>query len=144
MLKEQGAEHVIVDDGTSVAAAVNDLYPAGVNKVLELIGGSTLADSISCLAKDGICCMLGLVGGKVSVSDFNALAMIPTERSLTTYGERTFQASNFPLDDLLQQIGDGSLKIRVGAVFPMDRIVEAHECMESNTAQGKLVVLTGM
>lgn len=41
--------------------------------VLELVGGTTLPDSLACLAKDGICCLLGLVGGSPLVPDFNPL-----------------------------------------------------------------------
>ena len=144
MLLENGAHKVIIDDGVSISTAVKEIYPNGVDKVLELVGGSTLVDSISCLAKNGICCLVGLVGGSHLLPDFNPLAMIPTERYLTAYGERTFQAANFPLDELIRQIENGSLKIRLGKVFTIDQIVEAHECMEKNEGGGKIVVLTGM
>ncbi|KXL50716.1 hypothetical protein M433DRAFT_1739 [Acidomyces richmondensis BFW] len=144
LLKEHGAEHVIVDDGKSICNTVKNLYPSGINKILELVGGATVADSISCLAKDGICCFVGMVGGAPVFRDFNPLLTVPTERYLTAYGERTFNANNFPLDDLVEQIDTGKLKVRVGKVFTIDRIAEAHECMEKNEACGKIVVLTGM
>lgn len=143
-LKESGVDHVVVDDGSSLREEITDICPGGVNKVLELVGGTSLPDSISCLAKGGICCMVGLVGGSPLVPDFNPLAMIQTERYLTAYGERTFAPSNLPLDDLLQQVIDGNLKIPIGKVYRMDQIVEAHECMENNEGAGKIVVLTGM
>ena len=75
------------------------------------------------------------------VADFNPLAMIQTERYLTAYAERTFTPDNLPLDELIAQIEKGTLKLRVGKVFHMDQIVEAHECMERNDSQGKIVVL---
>ena len=144
LLMDNGAERVVVDDGTALSKKVMEMYPGGVDKVLELVGGTTLADSLACLAKDGICCLVGLVGGSASVQDFSPLAMIQTERYLTAYGERTFTPSNLPLGDLVKQVQEGSLKIRVGKVFQMDQIVEAHECMERNEGNGKIVVLTGM
>lgn len=144
MLKEHGAGHIIVDDGKSIYSAVMRLYPSGMNKILELVGGATITDSMSCLAKDGICCFVGMVGGAPVFPDFNPLFMVPTERYLTAYGERTFNANNLPLDDLVQQIETGKLKVRIGKVFTMDRIAEAHECMENNEAGGKIVVLTGL
>ncbi|RDW71637.1 hypothetical protein BP6252_08200 [Coleophoma cylindrospora] len=144
MLRDNGADHIVVDDGSSVSQAVQRLQPSGVDKVLELIGATTLVESLSLLNKDGICCLVGLVGGSHLVADFNPLAMIQTERYLTAYGERNFAASNLPLDELIQQIKDGSLKIHTGKVFQMTQIVEAHEYMENNESNGKIVVLTGM
>jgi NADPH:quinone reductase-like Zn-dependent oxidoreductase len=47
-----------------------------------------------------------------------------------------------PLDELAGQIAGGSLKVPVGKVFKLDEIVEAHRLMESNSAGGKIVVLT--
>ena len=36
----------------------------------------------------------------------------------------------------------GTLRIRLGRLFKLDDIVEAHRCMEENKAGGKIVVLT--
>ena len=47
-----------------------------------------------------------------------------------------------PLQDFVQEIEDGRTAVRIGKVFPLDEIVEAHRCMEENRAQGKIVVLT--
>lgn len=143
VLRDNGADEVLIDDGTSLSKALSDVYPSGVNKVLDLVGGTSLPDSLACLDSDGICCLVGVVGGSATVPDFNPLAMISTERYLTAYGERNFNSSNFPLGELVSQIQDGSLKVRLGKVFGMDQIVEAHECMERNESLGKIVVLTG-
>lgn len=37
---------------------------------------------------------------------------------------------------------EGKLKVKVGKVFKLDDIVEAHRTMEENKAGGKIVVLT--
>ena len=47
-----------------------------------------------------------------------------------------------PLDELVEQVAAGTLRIQVGKVFKLDDIVEAHRCMEENKAGGKIVVLT--
>ena len=47
-----------------------------------------------------------------------------------------------PLEDLIEQISAGTLKVQVGKTFHLDEIVEAHRCMEENKAGGKIVVLT--
>lgn len=144
LLRDSGVDHVIVDDGSDKSEAVRSLFPAGVNKVLELVGGTTTLDSLACLGQDGVCCLVGLVGGSPFVPNFNPLSMLRMERYLTAYAERTFSSDNLPLAELIEQIEEGSLKIPIGRVFHMDQIVEAHECMERNEGNGKIVVLTGM
>jgi len=47
-----------------------------------------------------------------------------------------------PLDELVEQVAAGTLRVQVGSVFKLDDIVEAHRCMEENKAGGKIVVLT--
>jgi NADPH:quinone reductase-like Zn-dependent oxidoreductase len=61
LLKSRGASHVVVDDG-SVAEEVRKQTGGGVNKVLELIGTTTLLDSLQCCRPQGIVCMTGIVG----------------------------------------------------------------------------------
>lgn len=59
-LKNNGVTHVIVDDG-DIAGSVKKIFPGGVDKVLELIGTTTLKDSLNCVKDGGICCMTGIV-----------------------------------------------------------------------------------
>ena len=61
---------------------------------------------------------------------------------LTTYdgGPKDFTLT--PLDELVEQVAAGRLRVQVGRVFKLDDIVEAHRCMEENKAGGKVVVLT--
>jgi NADPH:quinone reductase-like Zn-dependent oxidoreductase len=47
-----------------------------------------------------------------------------------------------PLEELVEKIASGQLPIQVGKVFKLDQIVDAHRCMEDNTAGGKIVILT--
>jgi hypothetical protein len=35
-------------------------------------------------------------------------------------------------------------RLRIGKIFSIDEIVEAHRCMEENRAGGKIVVLTNL
>ena len=47
-----------------------------------------------------------------------------------------------PLEELVEQIAAGKLRVQVGRTFQLDDIVEAHRVMEENRAGGKIVVLT--
>jgi len=45
------------------------------------------------------------------------------------------------LQDFIQAIEDGNIKLNIDKIFALDQMVEAHQYMESNRAKGKLVVV---
>ncbi|MCJ7591029.1 MAG: zinc-binding alcohol dehydrogenase family protein [Woeseiaceae bacterium] len=141
LLRENGADQVFVDTG-QIAAQVREVFPCGVNKVLELVGTTTLIDSLSCTKSKGIVCMTGMVGDQWSFQDFSPMGSIPTAVCLTTYSGGADDFMRTPLQELIDQIEEGSLVPKVGRVFSLDQIVDAHRCMEENKAGGKIVVLT--
>ena len=137
MLKANGADEVIVDDG-----AVSKKLEEKFDRVLELIGTTTLLDSLKCAKEGGSVCMMGMVGNKWSLDDFSPMESIPSAVNLTVYdgGPNEFMAT--PLEELAKQVKEGKMKVQVGKVFTLDDIVEAHRMMEENKAGGKIVVLT--
>ena len=136
-----GVEQVFIDSG-SIAEQVKEVFPRGVDKVLELVGTTTLGDSLRCARSRGIVCMTGMVGNKWSFDDFSPMDVIPTAVCLTTYdgGAEDFMLT--PLEELVEKIAAGQMPIHVGKVFRLDQIVDAHRCMEQNKAGGKIVVVT--
>lgn len=141
LLRKSGADKIFIDAG-SIAADVRKVYPGGVDKVLELVGTTSLKDSLHCARQGGIVCMTGMVGNKWSFDEFAPMEVIPTAVCLTTYDGGVEDFMQMPFDDLLQQIASGELPVQVGKVFRLDEIVEAHRVMEENRAGGKIVVLT--
>jgi NADPH:quinone reductase-like Zn-dependent oxidoreductase len=141
LLHANGAEYVFTDTG-SIAPQVRAACPDGFDKVLELVGATTLVDSLACARKQGIVCMSGMVGDRWRLPDFEPMQAIPTAVCLTIYsgGADDFMAT--PLQALVEQIEAGSLRVQVGKTFHLDEIVEAHRCMDANQAGGKIVVLT--
>jgi NADPH:quinone reductase-like Zn-dependent oxidoreductase len=141
LLRKSGADQIFIDSG-SIAADVRKVYPGGVDKVLELVGTTSLKDSLHCARQGGIVCMTGMVGNKWSFDEFAPMEVIPTAVCLTIYDGGVEDFMQMPFDDLLQQIASGELPVQVGKVFRLDEIVEAHRVMEENRAGGKIVVLT--
>jgi NADPH:quinone reductase-like Zn-dependent oxidoreductase len=141
LLRASGVDQVFIDTG-SIFEQVREVSPGGVGKVLELVGTTTLLDSLHCAKQRGIVCMTGMVGNKWSFDNFSPMDAIPTAVCLTTYdgGAEDFMLT--PLDKLVQQVASGRLHIQVGKTFNLDDIVEAHRCMEENRGGGKIVVLT--
>jgi NADPH:quinone reductase-like Zn-dependent oxidoreductase len=140
MLRSSGADEVFLDNGT-IAHDVRQAYPKGVDKVLELIGTTTLEDSLHCAREGGVVCMTGIVGNKWAFENFAPMEKIPTAVCLTSYAGESDDFISTPLEQLAQQIVAGTLKVQIGRVFQMDEIVEAHRLMEDNKAGGKIVVL---
>jgi NADPH:quinone reductase-like Zn-dependent oxidoreductase len=140
LLRRNGVEQVFIDSGI-IAEQVKEVFPRGVDKVLELVGTTTLLDSLRCAKQRGIVCMTGMVGNQWSFEHFSPMDAIPTAVSLTTYDGGTEDFMRTPLEDLVEKIATGQLPVQIGAVFKLDQIVEAHRCMEENKAGGKIVVL---
>ena len=140
LLRSSGADQVFIDTG-AIAKQVKEVFPSRVDKVLELVGTTTLGDSLRWAKQRGIVCMTGMVGKKWSFDDFSPMDVIPTSVCLTTYdgGPEDFMLT--PLDELVEQVAAGTLRVQIGRVFKLDGIVEAHRCMEENKAGGKIVVL---
>jgi NADPH:quinone reductase-like Zn-dependent oxidoreductase len=142
LLRSGGVDEVIIDNG-SIASEVRQRYPEGVDKVLEMIGITSLPDSLQCAKQGGIVCMTGIVGNKWSFDNFAPMEVIPTAVCLTAYAGESEDFMRTPLNDLARQVEAGTLRLQVGATFPIDDIVAAHRLMEENKAGGKIVVLTG-
>jgi len=141
LLRASGVDQVFIDTG-SIAEQVKEVCSGGVDKVLELVGTTSLQDSLRCAKPRGIVCMTGMVGNKWSIDNFSPMDMIPTAVSLTTYDGGPEDFMRTPLEELIEQIAAGTLHVNVGKVFQLDEIAEAHRCMEENKAGGKIVVLT--
>ena len=140
LLRANGAEQVFIDNGT-IADQVK--RTGGFNKLLEVVGVTTMRDSLQCVEEDGIVCMVGSVSGKWAFEDeFSPMASIPTAVSLTAYHSSVKAVMETPFDEIVEQLGTERIKGLIGRVFVgLDTINEAHRCMDEDRAGGKIVVL---
>ena len=141
MLKDNGADHVFIDTG-EIAGDVRRVFPDGVDKVLELVGTTTLLDSLQSAARFGSVCMTGMVGNAWELDQFSPMGAIPSTVNLTTYSGGSRDFVDTPLQTIVNEVEVGRMTPKIGRVFQLDDIVEAHRCMEDNAAGGKIVVLT--
>lgn len=137
-LKDNGADYTIVDDGV-IEGKIKEIFPEGIDKVLEFIGPKTLNDSMKCLKEGGICCNTGVLGGEEYIPEFDPIKTIPNNRYLTSF------FSNYPtqeiMDNLFKFITDNLIKPEIAKVFNnLEDIGKAHELMESNKAKGKIII----
>lgn len=136
-----GVHAIIVDDG-AIEGEVRRLQPAGVDKVLELVGGNGIRDSLRCVKQGGIVCQTGYLSNQWRMDGFSPLGEIPSGVYLTSYAGENSNLSPALLQAFIDQVESGDLQIKIDQVFQLDAIVEAHRYMEANKASGKLVVVT--
>lgn len=141
MLLKNGADEVVIDTG-EIAPAVREHHPKGVDRVLELVGTTTLLDSLQCAAPGGSVCMTGMVGTAWEFERFSPMDSIPTAVSLTTYSGGAGDFLSTPLQQVVDAVEAGAFIPPIGMTFSIDEIVAAHRAMEDNTAGGKIVVTT--
>jgi NADPH2:quinone reductase len=117
-----------------------------IDGVLDLVGNSTILDSLAMLRRGGRACLAGFLGGLGPVTDFNPLLQMSSGVHFSFFGSFVFGTPGFPLSDVpLQAIaGDvaaGRYKAKPARVFRFEDIREAHRVMDANEANGKLVVI---
>ncbi len=139
VLLANGADYVVIDNGT-VSDQIRELFPLGVNKVLELVGTKTLKDSLKCIAPKGMVCMTGILGNEWTMKEFTPMGDIPSLGRLTVYmGE----SNNLPQElfqEFIDKVENGTITLNIDKVFQLDEVAAAHQYMEDNRAIGKLVV----
>jgi NADPH:quinone reductase-like Zn-dependent oxidoreductase len=141
-LTAAGVDHVLVDDGGSLAASVHVVWPEGPDHVLDLVGASTLPDSLRLVRRGGTVCMAGSLSGWL-IPDFEPIAMIPSGTKLTAFHSDNVKGSagTTVLQRVVHEVEAGVYRPNVDRVFGLDDIVAAHQYMENNQATGKLVVV---
>lgn len=140
VLRENGATHVLIDTG-QLASQVRSIFPEGIDKVLELVGTSTLHDSLSCLKPGGTGCMSGMLAERWTIPDFAPMEFIPATVRLTTYDSGQITSPTAVFQDFIRQLEAGQVKLAVSRTFTLDQIADAHRFMDTNQGAGKLVVL---
>ena len=139
-LLKNGADNVLIDDG-HLATQAKSIAASGFDKVLELIGTTTLKDSLACAAPGGIVCMTGILSEQWSVADFAPMDFIPSTVSLTIYGSGHTRIDANSFQQFIRDVEAGDIHLSIGGIFTLEEIVAAHQLMDSNLANGKIVLL---
>jgi NADPH:quinone reductase-like Zn-dependent oxidoreductase len=145
LLKKLGATAVIVDEGR-IDMEVMAIEPGGVDQVMELVGTASLEDSMSCIRPRGGICLAGFLGGMKPIEQFQPIFQIPSGVRVTTlasafaFGQKGFELSAIPLQKIITDIEEGRIPNILSRSFKVVEIAEAHRLVETNMANGKVVV----
>lgn len=136
-----GAERVITEGPN-----LSERLPEKFDAILELVGNSTIVDSLKMVRRAGRVCLAGFLGGLAPITDFNPLLQMASGVHFSFFGSFAFGTPEFPLSDVpLQDIvkmaANKELSSEPWKVFKFEEIGEAHRLMENNEAQGKMVVV---
>jgi NADPH:quinone reductase len=145
LLEQLGAERVETE-GPELSQRIAEAKQ--LDAVLDLVGNSTILDSLAMLRRGGRACLAGWLGGLAPIKDFNPLLQMASGVYLTffgsfVFGEPGFPLSDVPLQEIAQKVASGRLKAKPSRVFAFEEIHEAHRVMEANEAGGKMVVVLG-
>ena len=141
LLAEHGVDHPLVDDG-HVADQVRRLYPDGVDAGLELVGTTTLPDTLAAIKVHGTVCFAGMLSNDWIVKDFYPIDYLPKGVRLTAYGGDADDLPAAVLQRFLDRIADGTINLGPATTYRLEDIPKAHADIDANRVAGKLVGVT--
>jgi NADPH:quinone reductase len=117
---------------------------AGVDVVLDLVGGPVLAGNIQVLARAGRMIVVGLTGGRSAPIDLGAvlskrLTIVGTVLRARTLNEKIAVTTAF-VRDILPLLEAGMVQPVLERTYPLAEAADAHRRLEDNTTFGKLVL----
>ncbi len=117
---------------------------AGVNVVLDMVGAPYWERNLASLSLWGRMVLVGMMGGDRVETSLGALMPKRLRVHGTTLRHRPLEEkialTNKFKGHVLPLIADGRMKPVVDRVFPLEKVSEAHEYMESNANFGKVVL----
>jgi len=147
-VREYGLDDAVTvgDDPSRFFEAVHKWTDgAGVNVVLDLVGGAYFAANLASLAIQGRMMIVGTTSGTNAAFDFGAV-MSKRLRIMGTVlrsrsKEEKAQATQRFATHVLPLIARGVVRPVIDKVFLMGEVSAAHERMESNESFGKIVLM---
>jgi NADPH:quinone reductase-like Zn-dependent oxidoreductase len=143
-LTRLGATEVVLETGT-IAASVREKHSSGLDAVLDLVGNTTVVDSLALLRRDGRLCQAGFLGGMAPMTDFLPVAQLPSRVHFSFFGSFVFGTPSFPVSEIpmqtiVERVEAGIYRANPSRVFGFEEIRDAHRVMDAGAANGKIVV----
>ncbi len=144
-----GADAGINYKETDFADAIKEFTAgAGVDVVLDMVGGPYVKQNLRSLKMDGRLVLIAFLGGpKVDAMDFTTVMTRRLTITGSTMRPRTSAQKGALAQALRTKVWPVLAAGRCGPVvhdvFPMDRAADAHRLMESSTHIGKIMLTVG-
>lgn len=144
LLESLGARTVLVDE-PQLAVRVREAHPGGIDAVLDIVGTSTVLDSLAMVRRGGEVCLVGFLGGGEPLA-CQPVFQIPSGVRLSVFasalalGSPEFPLGEIPFQQVVDAVAQGKFAARPARVLPFEEIQAAHRLVESAEAGGKVVV----
>jgi NADPH2:quinone reductase len=117
---------------------------AGVDVVLDIVGGSYLQRNASALNRDGRLVLISFQQGSKAEFDFMPVMMKRLTITGSTLRRRTVEEKARIRDALLREVwpalADGRIRTQVFGIYPLEKASEAQRIMEASGHIGKLIL----
>jgi NADPH:quinone reductase len=144
MLEALGAKEVLLES-PELSKRVRERHAQGIDAVLDIVGNTTVLDSLAMLRRGGHACLVGFLGGGGPVA-LEPVFQMPSGVHLSVFasalvtGTSAFPLSEIPFQAIVDRVAEGAYRAKPAKVFSFEQIQEAHRLMDSNEAGGKIVV----
>lgn len=137
MVRELGADHVLVGGPAELADELSEIEPS---VVLDPLGDGFLAPVVHALAVRGRIVIYGTSAGPEV--EFNVQQLYRKSASLLGYGgmQLTPEEHRHAFERALHASARGELKIRIDEVLPLEQINEAFQRLVERRVRGKLLL----
>ena len=144
---EIGAQHAINYRRQDFVEEVRAITGgAGVQAVLDMVGGDYVPRNLACLADDGRHATIATLGGSKAELDFTAIMQRRLMLTGSTLRPRSVAFKTLVADELRRNVWPfveaGRLKPIIDTVLPLREAAEAHRRMEGGDHVGKIVLET--
>jgi NADPH2:quinone reductase len=146
LLREIGADEILIES-PDLSERIRESYAGGIDAVLDVVGNTTVLDSLAAVRRGGGVCEVGFLGGAGPLT-LEPVFQIPSGRYFTTFasalvtGSPEFPLSEIPFQAIVDKVAAGQYKATPAKIFRFEEIQEAHRIMEAGTSNGKLMVTT--
>ncbi|WP_076461536.1 zinc-binding dehydrogenase [Limosilactobacillus caccae] len=139
-MKELGVDYPLLDDD-QFEECVMKVAPDKVDKVLELVGFTTLFQDMGLTKKGGLVCFTGSLGGQWTMDNFSPW-MIPTGVFLTGYAGESNDLPAEYFNQVLKLVEEKKLVVPIAKVYHgLAEVGAAQANLESGKFSGKHVVV---
>jgi NADPH2:quinone reductase len=140
ILEALGAHEVLID-----TPRLSERLQIRPDAVLDIVGTTTILDSLAALRRGGRGCQVGFLKGGIPLN-VEPVFQIPNGRYYSTFasaavtGTLDFPLTEIPFQDIVERVSAGIYKAKPSRIFRFDEIREAHRILDQGSQTGKMVV----
>ncbi|MBV8754620.1 MAG: zinc-binding dehydrogenase [Hyphomicrobiales bacterium] len=144
LLEALGAKEIALET-PDLPRRIRERHPRGIDAVLDIVGNTTVLDSLAMVTRGGRVCLVGFLGGGGPLS-LEPVFQMPSSAQFSVFasalvtGTPDFPLAEIPFQAIVDRAAAGTYRAKPAKVFHFDEIQEAHRLMEAGAAGGKIVV----